>query len=970
MLAMTLAAAGLVIASAALAGASAASEGAPEIAKSPVLQNLAACVDEKKTGDLVVLIDTSGSLSGTGSNEPPTDPTDVRVAGAQALLGGLARSFDQVKADVDVTVAGFDDDVTTAVGFTPLNRAALPDLDGQLAAFADRDRGAETDYWTALTWLNRTLQDKAAQRPGGPGSTCQFAIWFTDGEFTIWPRDGSSQPELDPLTSQTKDIPGFEETPLTDAGTAERAKAAAMEELCRPGGIADQMRASDITLIGVGLGGTDADRFSFMRNYVENPDGSCGAEPGRGVFVPADSVGDLFLGLAAIGELDRAPAREGPNPVCQVQLCPEGTYSFKLDNTISAVHLDAVVDDGSRALIRAGIQVTVTPPSGSPIVIDGNGPDTGTAASELASASFEWFTGGPLSVDLLRSGGQDWTGDWKVTFVDTTGEHPNAVSNIAVTLTSDFAIKPIPVDPESWRVGQSVAIRFQPQTLDGAPIQLTELPAGFTATAEVTLPGPDHQVLQLPVSLTDPVTFDIPAGGAAGLAIVVVKVDGQVAGQALGAVTRQVTVPVQPPFDAPTVAPPDQVVDFGETQGAQARSALLTVQGPEQGDGCVTVTAGPVQGPRDVSAQIATPNGADCFPVPQGQLVAVPLTLTPSTEGNGRLTGDITVALAPSADPQRASDQAVAFRLDMKRLPNPEAKIAVLIAALLIGLLIPLLVMWLVRRMSARFPPAEAATLQSVALDVQIGDRLTLPDGGPLAAPADGWSAVLPPGPGRRTLMLSGAPLRARAGWRLSEPGYAEVDDRTGADSVGAGDALPPHDGKGHPRLPLAVQGTWLVLAPRQLAVSPIDVVQARLVLVVDTAADQAKRAELAGRAGAEAPEAFAEARRRARDASGAPEPPPPPTPVPAGGGWGPPPSAPPGPSGSQPTPGWGAGPQPGSGGGQGAPDWGAANPPATGGSWGPPPPSGGGEGTPPGWGSPGAGGWPDERRRDQGWPG
>ena len=451
----------------------------------------------------------------------------------------------------------------------------------------------------------------------------------------------------------------------------------------------------------------------------------------------------------------------------------------------------------------------------------------------------------------------------------------------------------------------------------------------------------------------------------------------------MGTVTRQATVAVQPPFGAPTLALPDQVVDFGPTEGVKPKTAALTLQGPEEGDGCVTVTAGPVQGPRDVSAQITTPNGAECYPIPKGQSSEVPLTLTPSAEGNGRLTGDIIVALAPAADPDRTSDQVVRFHLDMKRLPNPEAKIAVLIAALLIGLLIPLLVMWLVRRMSARFPPAEAATLQSIAMDVQIGGgRLTTPDGGQVAAPADGWSAVLPPGPGRRTLMLSGVPLRARAGWRLSEPGYAEVDDRTGADSVGAGDALPPHDGQGHPRLPLAVQGTWLVLAPRQLAVSPIDVVQARLVLVVDTAADNAKRAELAGRAVIEAPEAFAEARRRARDASGAPEPPPPPTPVPAGGGWGPPPSAPSGPSGSsgpsgpsgsQPSPGWGAGPQPGSGGGQGAPDWGAANPPATGGGWGPPPSGRGGTtggGTPRGWGSPGAGGWPDDRRRDQGRPG
>ena len=692
-----LAAAGLLTATAASAASMASANsanvvGAPAIADSPALQALSACLAEKKTGDLVVLIDTSGSLSGAGDPPSvPTDPTDVRVAGAQALLGGLADSFDRTGANVDVTVAGFADDVTTAVPFTPLTGSALSGLDDQVAQFSDWDRGAETDYWTALNWLNRTLQDKAQQRPGGPGSTCQFAIWFTDGEFTISPRDGKSDAGLDPLTPGPKNIPGFEDNPLTNGDSASGAKDAARNELCRtPGGTADQMRASGITLIGVGLGGEDADRFDFVRNYTENPDGSCGALPGEGVFVPVTSVGDLFLQLSALGELDQTTTTDGGHGLCQGQPCPEGSYTFKLDNTISAVHLAAVVDDGSKALIRTGIEVVITPPSGEPLSIVGNGPDTGTASTDLAAANYEWYSGGPLGVELTRGSGKNWTGDWKITFVDTTGEHPNAVSNIAVTLTSDFALAPVPVDPDSWRVGQSAAVRFQPQTLDGAPIELSQLPVGFSATAEVHLPGADRPVIEVPVSLTEPSTIDLPSDGDAGLAIVAASVDGQVAGQPLGTVTRQATVAVQPPFGAPTLALPDQVVDFGPTDGVKPKTAALTLQGPEEGDGCVTVTAGPVQGPRDVSAQITTPNGAECYPIPKGQSSEVPLTLTPSAEGNGRLTGDIIVALAPAADPDRTSDQVVRFHLDMKRLPNPEAKIAVLIAALLIGLLIPL----------------------------------------------------------------------------------------------------------------------------------------------------------------------------------------------------------------------------------------------------------------------------------------
>ncbi|WP_420124390.1 hypothetical protein [Nakamurella sp.] len=931
--------------------------GAPDLSTSPVLQNLAACIGEKKAGDLVVLIDTSGSLSGAGSSGAPTDPTDVRVAGAQVLLGGLARSFDDVGATVDLTVAGFDDDVTTVVDAVPLNEAALPALDGQLNDFANRDRGAETDYWTALTWLNRTMQAKAAARADA-AADCQFAIWFTDGEFTIWPRDGSSQADLDPLNSQLKDIPGFEERPLTDRATADAALAAAKEELCRPGGTADQLRATGVTMIGVGLGGEDGDRFGFMRGIVENPDGTCGREPGRGIFVPAASVGDLFLALAALGEFGAGGVTS--TPVCQGQPCPEGTYQFKLDNTISAVHFDAVVDDGSDQLIREGLQVTITPPAGVPMVIDGNGADSGTLMSDTASAQYQWLTGDPLAVDLDRAAGADWTGDWKVTFVDTTGQHPDAVSNISLTLTSDFAIAPVVTDPGDWRVGQSATVTFQTQTLDGEPVgNVTALPPGFTATAEVDLPGAGRPVLPIPVSLTEPVTVDLPADGDPGLAVVIVRVDGQVAGQPLGTVSRQATVPVQPPFGVPVIDPAGQVVDFGAVEGPVPASGSLRVVGPAEGDGCVTVSAGPVQGPRDVSAQVSTPNGAGCYPVPSGQTVQVPLSLTPSTEGNGALTGTLVVGLSSADNPAQVSEQQVDFRLTMTRLPDTGVKVLVLISAFLLGLLIPLLIIWLVRRMSARFPAADQATLQSIVIPVQIGGTtLSAAGGGAVALPADGWVALPPPGPGRRTIQASGVAMRARAGWRFSEPGFAELQN---GDDVGVGEAVPPSDKKGRPRFPLAVQGTWAVLAPRQLSISPVDVVQGRLLLIVETRAEPAKRSQLLSRALGAAPTAFADARAKARKAAGTAAPPPG---GPAGPGG---PGGPAGPGGPGGPPPWGgptSGPTP-------APSWGGSTghpPPAPWGGAGPaqgspappvPAPPGG-----PGWGgsAPAPGGWPPGR--------
>ena len=79
---------------------------APDIANSPALANLSACLAEKKQGDLVLLMDTSGSLGTEVSGDQATNPAGVRVDAAQVLLDRLAASQASSGAAIDVALVG------------------------------------------------------------------------------------------------------------------------------------------------------------------------------------------------------------------------------------------------------------------------------------------------------------------------------------------------------------------------------------------------------------------------------------------------------------------------------------------------------------------------------------------------------------------------------------------------------------------------------------------------------------------------------------------------------------------------------------------------------------------------------------------------------------------------------------------------------------------------------------------------
>lgn len=172
-----------------------------DVASSPAFTNLKSCLAQRRQGDLVLMIDTSASLAQGDENVPPSDPDAVRVDAAKLLLNGLSTTMAEGQIALDVAIAGFDADVAQVVDFTPLTAERLPELQSAVDGFAERDTGRETDYWSALNWINTSLHSRQQARGAAPG--CQLAIWFTDGEFDL---SGSSGAVEQPP------VPGEEET--------------------------------------------------------------------------------------------------------------------------------------------------------------------------------------------------------------------------------------------------------------------------------------------------------------------------------------------------------------------------------------------------------------------------------------------------------------------------------------------------------------------------------------------------------------------------------------------------------------------------------------------------------------------------------------------------------------------------------------------------------------------------------------
>lgn len=936
--------------SSALTGTALAAPGDPVPAGSSGADRFGSCLAAVGSGDLLILLDQSLSLV-------EADPGNLRIDAATSMMAQLAEVTEGAGVELDVALAGFGFNYTTSsTGWTTLTTDGVESLNDELTNFAAQTQQGETDYWTAMDGARQELNRRAAAN--GSGRSCQAILWFSDGRLQLSPRPADSPPEQ-------KVKPYLPDVEITSPEVALEAAAAAQESLCRPRGVMDQVRSSDIVVLAVGLktAGAPDDEFDLMRAMAtgEQLDGrACGeiTTPVPGDFTAVDDLEGMFLAFDRIN-LGVAPLSSNAT-VCAKTPCVEGSHSFVLDSSISKARILGTAGvDGTRLMMLG-------PGEDEAILLE---PGEGLQTAEIGDVEvqYRWLSPRTVSVTIDRDDdGEDWTGQWSAIFVAdeppadaTTRTNIHIGGDLLPSVTGDLALVSDTAD-------NALAIGLVDR--DKKAVDPQDIPG--TLSLDISLIRPDGEVVLVvdglgKDSIADPQSIDltgVPQGeGSLRLSLQQTTAPATdrngkaVPGTELSPAVLEIPVVIAPVPGTPTLA---TVADFGTIEGTGPHPASITVTGP----GCAWV-------PPDAATLLGSPDGAgavtvtspqhsspqSCLQVADGATAQLPIVLELERNGRGGVTGDLDVSVSRADRVDNSQQVAVSFRADVIK-PLDQARLwTAFVVVMVIGLGVPLLLLYLLKFLAARIPKG---SLRALDMEVQVRQDAVWRGDSPLALHQSDYFTTIPVDSGRSISVL-GDTLRARMGWSLTGTPYVQVDSPVGP-SI-SGEKTPSVGSPPSARLPIGARSTWyLTRSPGAPAGT------ARLVLLLPSSESTQATGVILARASQQIPALIRRLEKvdggQSRPAGGPPAAaptqaggPPPPPPGPGGGGpppwtggFTPPPAGAPGPGPALAAQPWNPAPSGGSG---GPPPW---SPPPTG----PPPPPWGAGGSsstsgPPPWGTP-----------------
>jgi hypothetical protein len=398
------------------------------------LDELASCVRGSPHLLVVVLIDESGSLL-------DTDPENQRVAAGRTALESLDQLVSQREATqpvvVEVQIAGFGAGYRPATPWERLDSGSLATLQDEVEGFAERVDGADTDFFTGIEGARQAMAERSAEiTEGGDVPPCKALLLFTDGQFRVNVRTGEEKEEVNDPKPYAPDIV------LDSEAAAEQATEAGIEAVCRPDGLADQVRSDGIVTVAIALA---ADLGTPGRTFLEGitsggEEGSpCGDRPGLGTFLPAQDLPSLLRAFDEVANrIGGGTVVEGEaQVVCQGEPCDEGRREFAVDGSLRRLHVLATVPSPAVQLVLRG-------PSGDEVTF-GGGADGGEELDGAALSTAE-VVDTAFTVDVeLPPDSEDWIGTWSMTFVDPDGETEGEEAQAQLVVFSDIVAELVEV---------------------------------------------------------------------------------------------------------------------------------------------------------------------------------------------------------------------------------------------------------------------------------------------------------------------------------------------------------------------------------------------------------------------------------------------------------------------------------------------------------------------------------------------
>ncbi len=635
-------------------------------APNEALPQLGACMAERGALDVVILMDETGSLVGefneaTGSIDtsvPGTDDDHNRIPAAQSFVDELVARQADTGADVRVRVAGFGQEyhsgATDSANYGPwqeLNESSADKVKGEIAQFQDRWEEVYTNYANALEGAYNDFARSGSENP------CRLLVTFTDGELT-----------------------------------AQEGEDAARERICRAGGIADRLRAGGITNVGIGLSSPDkpAD-FGLMRGITDGSGGEpCGQPPFNGAFFEASNVGGLFAAFQRALSSGRDAVNEGP---------AAQTFEFTLDQSIDAVRFNAIAEEN----LGQGAHLVLTAPDGSTVDLAQSG------RGEAAGAAVEWTTATEptqrVSGRMRLSPGADWSGTWKLGFVDFDPEQAEGRVISQVEIQPDLQVR-----FRSDEVSEGPLSLFDDQTIHAELINGSGDVHPLAGEAKTTIvfeaDGREPVVLVENADIAGG-SIEIPASKIEGA-----PVSGRLEARTVVSTSGEPKTTFSPFINqqAVTVSPQNLPQVAGPVQFA---SESVTGQGEiaVKGPGKVWIEPG-----TQIRAN-ALPDGVDAvnvasqydsednaLEVAAGETATLPVTFTVAEPTEGIINGNVDVSVADLNGEVDAASVPVSVNGSYTVPLNTAKFTGALIGALLAALLIPLLVFYLIRFVTSRIP--------------------------------------------------------------------------------------------------------------------------------------------------------------------------------------------------------------------------------------------------------------------------